>query len=264
MSPELAEAPVSSLIEALIASAEPELWAQYCQLAAELEGQPNVAPTLAPGSVEWQRQQDQGTADAAPPIPPAAIDAGRRRLSRRGMPDPYAGAPSPLGAASGEEFAEFLAGHRGSAPLLAQLDRIEDRLVEAFEVAGRAARFRASGFRAGARIEATPEWFGRVRLDFARNAIVLPDGSEIAGIEVTSGPDALPAAGRPRERPARAMLRQALVALWERGAFGAGTGNERVLALILRELGVSAADPPYGLKSAETVRKLRKALKMSL
>ncbi len=70
--------------------------------------------------------------------------------------------------------------------------------------------------------------------------------------------------GRNRQRPAQAMLRQALVALWRRGAFTAGTGNERVLALALRELGLSAADPPYGFKSAETVRKLRKALKMSL
>jgi hypothetical protein len=37
-----------------------------------------------------------------------------------------------------------------------------------------------------------------------------------------------------------------------------------VLALALRELALSPSDPPYGFKSAETVRKLRKALKMSL
>jgi hypothetical protein len=71
-------------------------------------------------------------------------------------------------------------------------------------------------------------------------------------------------AGRGGERPARAMLREALIALWQRGAFTAGTGNERVLALALRELALSPSDPPYGFKSAETVRKLRKALKMSL
>ncbi|MGH7029059.1 MAG: hypothetical protein ACREEZ_01395, partial [Stellaceae bacterium] len=156
--------------------------------------------------------------------------------------------------------------HRGDP---ARIEAIEDQLVEAFEAIGRAGGFRASGFRAGGRTEAAADWFGRVRLDFARNAIVLPDGSELAGIEATSSPSATDAAptaaavGR-RERPAQAMLRQALIALWERKAFGAGTGNERVLALVLRELGLSPSDPPYGLKSAETVRKLRKALKMSL
>jgi hypothetical protein len=93
--------------------------------------------------------------------------------------------------------------------------------------------------------------------------VALADGSEIAGIEVTIAA-ALPRGGRGRERPAQAMLREALVALWQRGAFTAGTGNERVLALALRELGLSPSDPPYGFKSAETVRKLRKALKMSL
>ena len=92
--------------------------------------------------------------------------------------------------------------------------------------------------------------------------MVLPDGSEIAGLEVTIGSSAA-AAGRGRERPQRAMLREALITLWQRGAFTAGTGNERVLALALRELALSPSDPPYGFKSAETVRKLRKALKMS-
>ena len=99
-------------------------------------------------------------------------------------------------------------------------------------------------------------------------ASVTEEISEIAGVEVACGPTAAdaapPAVGGRRERPAQAMLRQALIALWERKAFGAGTGNERVLALVLRELGLSPSDPPYGLKSAETVRKLRKALKMSL
>lgn len=196
------------------------------------------------------------------------MEAGRRRLSQRGTPPAFAGAPSPFGAAGGEAFAEFLAHHRGPPALLTQIQAVEDELVGAFEAAGRSGGFRAAGFRAGARIEAAAEWFGRVRLDFARNAMLLPDGSEIAGIEVSSSPSATdepaPAAGGRRQRPAQAMLRQALTALWERGAFGAGTGNERVLALVLRELGLSPSDPPYGLKSAETVRKLRKALKMSL
>jgi hypothetical protein len=93
--------------------------------------------------------------------------------------------------------------------------------------------------------------------------VVPPGGSEITGIELTFDSSAA-VAGRGRERPAQAMLRQALIALWQRGAFTAGTGNERVLALALRELGLSPSDPPYGFKSAETVRKLRKALKMSL
>jgi hypothetical protein len=60
------------------------------------------------------------------------------------------------------------------------------------------------------------------------------------------------------------MLREALLRLWERGAFTAGTGNERVLALVLHELQLSPSDPPYGFKSAETIRKLRKTLGMSL
>ena len=63
--------------------------------------------------------------------------------------------------------------------------------------------------------------------------MILPDGSEIAGIEVSFG-TAESVAGRGRERPAQAMLRQALIALWQRGAFTAGTGNERVLALALQ------------------------------
>jgi hypothetical protein len=96
--------------------------------------------------------------------------------------------------------------------------------------------------------------------------VVLPDGSEIADIAMTAAEprDVAAGGGGARERRAREMLRQALRALWERGAFTAGTGNERVLALVLRELGLSPSDPPYGFKSAETVRKLRKALGMSL
>lgn len=146
---------------------------------------------------------------------------------------------------------------------MAAIAAIEQRLIEGFEAAGRAGRFQASGFCNGARRELDPDWFGRVRLDFSRNAVVLPDGSVIAGIEVTLAA-ARGQAGTGGERSARAMLREALVALWERGEFTAGTGNERVLALALRELGLSASDPPYGFKSAETVRKLRKTLNMSL
>ncbi len=269
-SPNANPLPARTLAEALIASADPRLWARYCRLAAALEARPAVEPTPAPGSLEWRRQQEQpaaATGPAAPPSP-AALDAGRRRLAQRGASRPFAGAPPPFGAAGREAFAEFLGRHRGDPALLAQVAAIEDQLVAAFEALGRAGGLRASGFRAGGRAEAAADWFGQVRLDFARNAMVLPDGSEIAGVEVTSGPSAAEAApsvaGGRRERPAQAMLRQALIALWERKAFGAGTGNERVLALVLRELGLSPADPPYGLKSAETVRKLRKALKMSL
>jgi hypothetical protein len=129
----------------------------------------------------------------------------------------------------GRKFDAFLALHRGPPSLLAEIDTIEQQLVAAFEAACRSGRYRAAGFRDGARVEVAADWFGRVRLDFASNAAILPDRSEIAGVEVTIGPTAA-AAGRGRERPAQAMLRQALIALWERGAFTAGTGNERVLA----------------------------------
>jgi hypothetical protein len=263
VAPEITAAPVLSLADALIAGADPALWARYCRLAGALEGRSDIAPTPAQGSVEWERQRSRVINEAEQPVSASAIGVARRRLSQRGAPRHFAGAPSPLGSAGGEEFAEFLARHRGPPAVLAELDAIEDRLVAAFEAAGRAGQFRARGFRAGARVEIEADWFGRVRLDFASNTIELADKSKIAGIEVMRGVEA-PATGRVRERPARAMLRQALVALWERGAFGAGTGNERVLALVLRELGVSAANPPYGLKSAETVRKLRKELNMSL
>jgi hypothetical protein len=260
---------VLTLVEALIANADPKLWEQYCRLAAELEGRPTAAPVPAPGSMEWQRRQDRNPTEAEQALPAHAEGAGRRRLSRRGAPLPFAGVPSPLGAAGRQAFEGFLARRRGSPPQLAQIDALEDQLVAGFEAAGRSGGVGAAGFRDGGKTEVKADWFGQVRLDFARNAVVLPDGSQIAGLEVTivrSGTEAsLVAAGaRPRERPAQAMLRRALVALWERGAFSAGTGNERVLALALRELGLSPADPPYGFKSAETVRKLRKALKMSL
>jgi hypothetical protein len=267
--PEAESAGVLTMVGALIAGADPELWARYCCLAAELEGRSAGAPTPAPGSVEWQMQQDRPVKPAEQASPQSAIDAGRRRLSRRGAPLPFAGAPSPFGATGSDTFDAFLTQHRGSPPLLAQLDTLEDQLVEDFKAAGRSGRYRLGGFWGGARSEVMPTWFGQARLDFARNVVLLPDGSEIAGIEVTIGSsptDAPPAAaaGRDRERPAQTMLRQALIALWERGAFSAGTGNERVLALALHELGLSPSDPPYGFKSAETVRKLRKALKMSL
>jgi hypothetical protein len=251
------------LVEALISGADPALWRRYCLIAAEFEGRSTVAPVYAPGSVEWQRHQDQKSADVEPTLPPYAEEAGRRRISRRGAPAPFAGAPSPFGGAWGEEFDAFLAYHRGSHALLAEIDTIEARLVAGFEAACRAARCRVTGFRDGARVEVAADWFGRVQLDFAGNGVVLPGGSEIAGIEVAVGPSAA-TAGHGRERKAKSMLRRALLTLWERGAFTAATGNERVLALALRELGLSAADPPYGFKSAETVRKLRKALKMSL
>lgn len=171
--------------------------------------------------------------------------------------------PSPFGAAQGTAFDEFTTRHRGPSALLAELDGLERQLIEGFERAGRAERFHMSGFHAGSRKNIEPGWFGRMRLDLARNAVALPDGSEIAGIEVVAG-SAVKTSGAARERPARAMLRQALLTLWQRGDFTAGTGNERVLALALRELGLSASNPPYGFKSAETVRKLRKALGMSL
>jgi hypothetical protein len=253
-----------TLGETLVATAEPALWQRYCRLAATLEhpGSGRAALVYAIGSVEWQRQQQDPQA-ADPPHLAEYEAAGRRRLAARGMPAPYAGGVSPLGVAGGAAFEDFLSSRRGPAGLLSEIDAVEDRLIAAFEAAGRAGRYRASGFRDGARHAIETDWFGRVRLDFARNRVVLPDDSEIAGVMVAMAPSAARGPGL-GERPARAMLRQALLALWQRGAFTAGTGNERVLALALRELGMSAADPPYGFKSAETVRRLHKALGMSL
>ena len=251
------------MVEALISGADPELWRRYCRLAAEFEGRSTAVPVFAPGSVEWQRQQDRKSADVEPALPAYAKEAGRKRISRRRAPAPFAGAPSPFGVSGGQEFDAFLAHHRGSPALLAEVDTLEAQLVAGFKAACRAARCRVTGFRDGARVEVAADWFERLTLDFAGNRVVLPGGSEIAGVEVAAGSPAV-AAGHGRERKAKAMLRQALLVLWERGAFTAGTGNERVLALALRELGLSPADPPYGFKSAETVRKLRKALKMAL
>ncbi len=249
------------------------MWARYCRLAAELAGGPAVEPMAAPGSIEWQRRQDQPVPQPDPALPAAALAAGRRHLARRGVPLPFAGAPSPFGAAAGDAYDRFLAAHRGAPALLAQLDTLEEQLVEAFAAAGRTGRFRAAGFHHGARVEIAADWFDHAVFDFAGNTIRLPDGSTIAGISISPCRDlrgAPHAAGvmpgdtnrRPPQRPARAMLRQALITLWERQAFGVGTGNERVLALVLRELALSPANPPYGFKSAETVRKLRKELKM--
>jgi hypothetical protein len=249
------------LVEALIDSADAQLWRRFCSLAAELAGSPGAALVYAPGSIEWQAQQNRRPDETKQALPAHAEDAGRRRISRRAVHAPFAGAPSPFGAAGGEAFDAFLAHHRGPSSLLAEIDAIERQLVAALEEAGRTGRCHATGFRGGARVEVAADWFGRAQLDFSRNAVVLPDGSAIAGIEVTLGPSAAVAG---RRRPTHAMLRQALIALWQRGAFTAGTGNERVLVLVLGELGLSPSDPPYGFKSAETVRKLRKALKMSL
>jgi hypothetical protein len=258
------DAATITLVEALAAIAEPGIWQRYSLLAAALE-QPaagRAAPVYAVGSVEWQRQREE-PATANPPLSAECDAAGRRRLATRGTAAPFAGGVSPLGAAGGAAFDDFVSSRRGPAGLLAEIKAVEERLVDAFKAAGRAGRYRASGFRDGARQDIEADWFGQVQLDFARDRVVLPDGSAIAGVAVTMVPGAA-GGSKPGERPARAMLRQALLALWQRGAFTAGTGNERVLALALRELGLSAADPPYGLKSAETVRRLRKALGMSL
>lgn len=251
-----------TLIEALAATAEPALWRCYCRLAAALTqpGASRAAPVYAIGSLEWRRRQEEPD---DPPVSDEIEAAGRRRLTARGSPPPFAGGVSPLGAAGGGAFDEFVASRRGPAALLSEVEETEQRLVDAFKAAGRAGNYRLSGFRNGARQEIEPDWFGQVQLNFARNRVVLPDGSEIMGVMVAMAPPAARGTGS-RGRPAQAMLREALLALWQRGALTAGTGNERVLALALRELGLSAADPPYGFKSAETVRRLRKALGMSL
>ncbi len=260
---ELHPGSILSLIDALVATADRRAWAQYCRLAAALEGgNAVIAPVYAVGSAEWQKQVEPRP-NSEPPLTPQDEAAGRERLLRRGAPPPFAGAPSPFGAAGAASFEEFVARHRGPRTLLTEIEAIEQELVASFAVAGRSGRYRIAGFHDGARKEVAPDWFGGVRLDFARNTVLLADGCEIAGLEVimTPSPGGI---GPSHERPARAMLREALVRLWERGAFSAGTGNERVLALALRELRLSASDPPYGFKSAETVRKLRKALNMSL
>jgi hypothetical protein len=251
-----------TLLQCLIATADKRLWAQYCRLAVELEaGGAGTSPVYAMGSVERQREE-RAPRQSECVIGTKQEAAGRRRLAQRGAPPAFAGAPSPLGAFGATAFADFVACRRGPAELLAGIDAVEQELVDAFERAGRARRFCAVGFCNGAKTEVEPDWFGRLELDFANNEIRLPDGSVIAGIAATLvAPDT--AERRARERPAHAMLRKALVNLWERGAFTAGTGNERVLALVLQELRLSASDPPYGFKSAETIRKLRKTLQMS-
>ncbi|MGA8380091.1 MAG: hypothetical protein WB710_03060, partial [Stellaceae bacterium] len=116
-----------SLLEALIADADRQLWAGYCRLAAELDGRPAPAPVHAPGSVEWQRQQDREPAAAEGALAAEAEAAGRKRLCRRGAAPPFAGAPSPFGAAEGAKFDAFLAGHRGPPALLAELAAIEQQ-----------------------------------------------------------------------------------------------------------------------------------------
>jgi hypothetical protein len=255
-----------TLTEALAMTAESALWRRYCRLAAALAAgaADRVQPAYAVGSVEWQRwQQGEQPAAEEPPLSAEATAAGRQRLGARGATAPFAGAVSPLGAASAGVFTEFVVRARGPEAGTAEIDAVEQQLLAGFVADGRAGRFQASGFYDGEQKDIEREWFGRVQLDFAGNRVVLPDGSAIAGIAVTIAPAAAPAA-RARERPARAMLREALFTLWQRGAFTAGTGNERVLALALRELGLSEADPPYGFKSAESVRKLRKELGMSL
>jgi hypothetical protein len=97
-----------TLVEALIDGADPGLWRRYCLLTAELEGRPKVAPVYALGSVEWQRQQDQkSTNEAEQALPVDAEDSGRKRISRRGAPAPFAGAPSPFGAAGPQRSMRF-------------------------------------------------------------------------------------------------------------------------------------------------------------
>jgi hypothetical protein len=253
-----------TLIEALMATADQPLWQRYCRLAAEMTGDGAPAePTFAVGSVEWQRQRDRRPTSVSKPLRPQQQEAGRRRLGLRSAQPPFTGAPSPFGAAGAAAFDEFIASRRGQTPSFAEIESLEEQLVGTFENAGRSGRFRMVGIFGATKKEIDPDWFGRMRLDFANNLVELLDGSVIAGIEVTFTPVKLSGSDR-RERPAQAMLREALIALWERGAFTAGTGNERVLALVLQELRLSASDPPYGFKSAETIRKLRKALRMSL
>jgi hypothetical protein len=251
-----------NLIEGLIALAERNLWARYCRLAAELAGGTAAPPVYAQGSLEWERSRRE---TAPVEITPSAADetTGRQRLARRGVPLAFAGMPSPLGARGAAAFDAFIAEHRGPPDLLAEIAAVEDALIRTFESAGRSGRYHIVGLRGGERKEVGFEWLGSARFDFANNVLILPDGTIIAAVEIHLARSASPVLGV-RERPAQTMLKEALVGLWQRGAFTAGTGNERVLALILQELGLPAADPPYGFKSAETVRMLRKRLNMSL
>lgn len=133
--------------------------------------------------------------------------AGRRRLARRGMQPAFAGVPSPLGPAGNAAFDGFIACRRGPPALLAEIAAVEQQLVDGFEAAGRTGRLHARVSRRGPK-RTRPGLVGRMRLDFARNSVALPDGSAVAGIEVASAP-AGARDGPGRERPARAMLREA-------------------------------------------------------
>src|SRR5271165_2800944 len=76
-----------TLIEALIATADPPLWQRYCRLAAELSGAGAAqAAVFAIGSVEWQRQQRGQSKPGKDPLAADEDAAGRRRLAQRGTP----------------------------------------------------------------------------------------------------------------------------------------------------------------------------------
>lgn len=55
----------------------------------------------------------------------------------------------------------------------------------------------------------------------------------------------------------RQRILEALTALGARGELRDGLSNNQVHTLVLRELGVSQSDPPYGLKSTESIRLAR-------
>ena len=86
-------------------------------------------------------------------------ERGLRRISRT---------PSrPAGAAGGDRGSRAAAGRRASRPPAAPADFVQP------------------GFATAPENELDADWFGRVQLDFGRNAVVLPDASEIVGVEVT-------------------------------------------------------------------------------
>src|SRR5262245_21805233 len=120
-----------------MALADRETWNDYCRLAVELEGHPQAEPDYARGSMEWLQRQAQKGDCRNRPLPRVAIEAGCRRLARRGAPAPFAEAISPLGAAGSKEFDGFLTRYRGPQPLAAQADALEHRLVLDFEGACR-------------------------------------------------------------------------------------------------------------------------------
>ena len=149
--PETLPGSIATMIEALIAIADRQLWARYCRLVAELEdGGRDATPVYAIGSLEAQ-QQAQRPARGRQPLTAEEGAAGRRRLAQRSGALAFAGAPSPLGAAEGAAFDEFLARHRGQPALLAEINEVERELVSGFELAGRRGRYRAAGFYDGAR-----------------------------------------------------------------------------------------------------------------